>query len=209
MSISVCDDASGSPWLAARTEAWQPLAVLTRRYSVGPRHLERPAPSCHHLEEAAATALRAPDHGHLRPFRFVQVGDEQRELLGHLFAADAASRGHAAEEVQRARERAANGPDLLAVIAHVRDNVEDVPAQEQWLTVGAGVMNFLNALHILGFGAKLLSGASVRSHEIQAAFCRPGETLVSWIVAGTSSRTPSPKYPDNKSSAFGQWEPIV
>lgn len=194
------------PSRARREEAWRMLSVLERRFSVGPRHLEQPAPSCHHLEEAAAAALRAPDHGRLRPFRFVQIGDDQRESLGHLFAADAARRGHAAAEVERARDRAANGPALLAVIANVRDT-EEVPVQEQWVTVGAAVMNFLNALHILGFGAKLLSGASVRSPEIQAAFCKSGETLVSWIVAGTPSRTPTPKYLEEERSALGPWCP--
>lgn len=194
------------PSRARREEAWRMLSVLERRYSVGPRHLEEPAPSCHHLEAAAAAALRAPDHNHLRPLRFVEVGDEQRGLLGHLFAADAARRGHAAADVERARNRAANGPALLAVIAHVRD-LPEVPAQEQWVTVGAGVMNFLNALHMLGFGAKLLSGASVRAAEIQAAFCRPGETLVSWIVAGTPNHTPEPKDLAEVPSPLSRWQP--
>jgi hypothetical protein len=50
-------------------------------------------------------------------------------------------------------------------------------------------MNLLNALHLMGFGAKTLSGASVRAPAIRAAFCAEGETLVAWVVAGTATRS--------------------
>lgn len=181
------------------------LAFLGRRYSVGPRHLALPAPSLPQLREAALVALRAPDHRQLRPFRFVRVGEHQRERLGRLFAADAAARGHGMDEVERARERAYNGPALLAVVAHVRANVQDVLLHEQWICVGAGVMNFLNALHLMGYGAKLLSGASVRSPHIQSVFCRPGETLVAWLLVGTPLRRSGPKRADDPTDALSDW----
>lgn len=181
------------------------LAFLERRYSVGPKHLALPAPSLLQLREAALVALRAPDHRQLRPFRFVRVSEHQRERLGRLFAADAAARGHGVDEVERARERAHNGPGLLAVVAHVRANAQDVLLHEQWICVGAGVMNFLNALHLMGYGAKLLSGASVRSPHIQAAFCRPGETLVAWLLVGTPVRRPGPKRADDHTDALSDW----
>lgn len=190
-------------------ESWKLLVLLGRRYSMGPKYLGYPAPSAFALEEAAAVAARAPDHGPLRPVRFVQIRDEHRSRLGGLFAADAARRGHGAAEVERARERASNGPALLAVVAHVREGVEEVPADEQWITVGAATMNFLNALHVMGFGAKLLSGASVRAPEIQAAFCGPGETLVSWIVAGTPKTRGRLKYLEDGGSMLSSWQPRV
>jgi hypothetical protein len=46
------------------------LAFLARRYSVGPKHLALPAPSTPELQQAAALAMRAPDHRQLRPLRF-------------------------------------------------------------------------------------------------------------------------------------------
>jgi nitroreductase len=172
---------------------------------VGPRHLRAPAPGQAELEEAVALALRAPDHRGLRPFRFIRVADHQRDRLGGLFAADAARRGHGAEEVVRARERAHNGPALLALVGHVRPNVEDVPDHEQWVCVGAGLMNFLNALHLMGFGAKVLSGASVRDPAIGAAFCGEGETLVAWIVAGTPTRMSVAKVVPARAPGLSEW----
>lgn len=186
-------------------EARDALEFLGKRYSIGPKYLTLPAPSEQELELAVAIALRAPDHEHLRPFRFVRIGDGQRERLAGLFAQDAARRGHGAEEVERARQRAYNGPALLAVIGHVRPNHEDVPIHEQWACIGAGLMNFLNALHLMGYGAKVLSGASVRDTEIQAAFCRPGETLVAWLLSGTPTRLGHPKRPDDVQAALTDW----
>jgi nitroreductase len=191
--------------LAGGDEPGEVLAFLARRYSLGPKYLTLPAPALEQLRQGACVALRAPDHRRLRPFRFVRVGDDQREALGRLFAADAAQRGHGAAEVKRARERAHNGPALLALIANIRPDADDVPAHEQWLCVGAGVMNYLNALHLMGYGAKLLSGASVRAPRIQAAFCRPGEMLVAWVLAGTPARHSTAKEVDDPDFALSEW----
>lgn len=181
------------------------LEHLAQRHSVGPKHLMLPAPDDWALQQAARLALRAPDHGHLRPFRFVQVAAAQRAELASLFARDAARRGHGADEVERARERAYNGPALVAVVGHVRANVSDVPESEQWICIGAGLMNFLNALHLMGFGAKVLSGASVRDEALRDAFCGHGETLVAWVVAGTPRGRAGPKFADGPEPVLTSW----
>lgn len=169
------------------------LGLLARRYSVGPKYLAPPGPNAEQWAQAAALALRAPDHGGLRPFRFVVVGDAQREHLAELFATGAKQRGQAADEIERARARAYNGPGLAALVARVRDDVPDVPTHEQWLCVGAALMNFMNALHLMGFGAKALSGASVADPAVHGAFCGPGERLANWVVVGRPSRTGHPR----------------
>lgn len=181
------------------------LRLLGLRHSVGPKYLTPPGPSTEQWERAAELALRAPDHGGLRPFRFVVVDDADRPALSGLFAAGAAQRGQDAEAVERARARAFNGPGLAALVARVRDDVEDVPAHEQWLCVGAALMNFLNALHLMGFGAKALSGASVSDPAVSAAFCGQGEVLASWVIAGRPSRAGHPKENAAASQAISRW----
>lgn len=183
------------------------LAFLGRRFSVGPKYLHQPAPSQLHLQQAALVALRAPDHGGLRPFRFVCVEAEQREILGSLFAQHAAARGHGAEEVERARQRAYNGPALIALVGRIQDGVDQVPTHEQWLCIGAGLMNFLNALHLQGYAAKTLSGTSVAAPAIQRAFCDPGETLLAWILAGTPLRSAHAKRADDATAILTSWQP--
>ena len=181
------------------------LGLLARRYSVGPKVLAPPGPNAEQWARAAALALRAPDHGGLRPFRFVVVGDAQRAALAELFGAGARQRGQASDEIERARARAYNGPGLAAVVARVRDDVPDVPPYEQWLCVGAALMNFMNALHLLGFGAKALSGASVSDPAVRSAFCGPGEQLANWVIAGRPTRAAHPKASGAASPAISGW----
>ncbi len=190
---------------AAGTPPADVIDYLARRFSVGPKFLAPPAPTDAQWAQAAAVALRAPDHGGLAPFRFVVVADRQRPALAELFAQDARRRGHAPDAVEKARARAHNGPGLVAVVGRLREGVPDVPPHEQWLCIGAGLMNFLNALHLMGFGAKTLSGASVRDAAIRAAFCEAGETLVAWVVAGTPLRAPRPVPAERAQPVIGPW----
>lgn len=200
--MSAAAAAAGAPSLEPQEEL---LDLLALRYSVGPKHLAPPGPAASQWARAAELALRAPDHGGLRPFRFVVVGDSERAALAGLFALGARQRGQAADEVERARLRACNGPGLAALVAHVRDDVPDVPPHEQWLCVGAALMNFMNALHLMGYGAKALSGASVSDPAVCGAFCRPGERLASWIIAGRPTRAAHPKGEAGASSVISAW----
>ena len=185
------------------------LDFLGQRHSVGPKHLVAPGPQAEQWARAAQLALRAPDHGGLRPYRFVIVDDRQRAELAELFAMGARQRGQGADDVERARARAFNGPGLAALVACVRDDVPDVPPHEQWLCVGAALMNFMNALHLMGFGAKALSGASVSDPAVAGAFCRPGERLATWIVAGHPTRAARARHTwgddDSMSASLGRW----
>lgn len=181
------------------------LDLLALRYSVGPKYLAPPGPSAEQRARASDLALRAPDHGGLRPFRFVVVGDHQRVALAGLFATGAQHRGQTTEEVERARARAFNGPGLVALVACVRDDVPDVPPHEQWLCVGAALMNFMNALHLMGFGAKAVSGASASDPAVLTAFCGPGERLANWVLAGRPVRAAHARAGAAAAAVIGNW----
>lgn len=183
------------------------LDWLAQRHSVGPKHLGPPAPDRTALERAAQLAARAPDHALLRPYRFLRVPDGRREQLAQLFEDDARRRGQDAADVARARARAHNGPALVALVARIVPGVDDAPETEQWVCVGAALMNFLNALHLMGFAAKVLSGASVRDPAMRAAFCAPDEQLVAWIVAGTATRSAHERQPAQPRATplFADW----
>jgi nitroreductase len=195
-----------SPSEDGRPEPADVLRHLASRYSVSPKHLGAPAPGRAELLRAAALALRAPDHEALRPYRFVYIDAHQRAGLGELYARGAQRRGLDDAEVRRARERANNGPCLLAMVGRVSEGALDVPAQEQWLCIGAALMNFLNALHLMGYGAKVLSGASIYDLDVQKAFCAPGETLLCWIVTGTPTRSAHSRYSDDAASILTDWD---
>jgi nitroreductase len=181
------------------------LAALASRFSVGPKHLAEPGPTAEELAQAAALALRAPDHGGLRPFRFVHIAASQRAALGELFATGARERGLAGADVERARERAFNGPALLALVGCWQPGHPEVPLREQLLCAGAGLMNLLNALHLMGYGAKTLSGASVDDPAVCRAFCGESEQLLCWVVCGRPKRAAHPRYPAAPVAPLSDW----
>lgn len=164
------------------------LQALLHRYSLGGKDLAEPGPSTEELQQIASTALRAPDHGSLVPFRFVVVRGAARARLADLFESYARRAGKDDESCAIERARALHVPVTLAVVARIDLSHPVVPAHEQWIAVGGAIANTLNALHLLSYAGKMLSGDKVRDQHLVAAFCQPGETLVGWIVAGTPSR---------------------
>jgi nitroreductase len=162
------------------------LKALLDRSSVGPRHLTGPAPDRDELLLVAAAAAAAPDHASLGPLRLIHIADAARDSLADVFAvaAQEADPGAGAEAVARARERALAGPGLLAVVVDLRAHPQ-VPAEEQWVCAGAALQNTLRAPEGLGYRAKMLSGARVRSKALRSAF-ELGENshLLGFIAVG-------------------------
>lgn len=171
-----------------------PLHPWLSRVSVGTRHLRGPAPGEADLLRMTEAALRAPDHAGLVPFRFAVVRDGARERLAGLFEAVALSQGKTPEQARRDRERATEPPMLVAVIARIDAGHPLAAVHEQWIALGGALSNFLTAAHALGYGGKMLSGSKVRAEAVMAAFCRPGETLVGWMVLGTPQGVGQPKF---------------
>ena len=170
------------------------IDTLLARYSVGARHLTDPAPDDGQLQRMAALALRAPDHAGLVPFRFSVIRGNHRQALGDLFEKAALQAGKSVADAARDRERAVDAPMLVAVIARIDPGHPVAMAHEQWIALGAALGNFMNAAHLMGFAGKMLSGKKVRSAQIVAAFCKPGEALVGWLVMGTASAPGKSKF---------------
>lgn len=183
------------------------LAALAQRHSVGPRWLTDPAPDDAALRRALACALRAPDHGLLRPWRAVLVPREHRAALGDLFTAIAQEQGRDEHEIARERERAERGPALVAWIARIQPGIDDVPEHEQWIATGGALTLFLSALHLMGYGAKTLSGRKCAHPLLRQAFCHPDETLVAFVAIGTPTRTAQPRGCDDLDDHWRIWQP--
>ncbi len=174
----------------------EPLDTLLTRASSS--KLGLPIPDADAVQNILATAVRAPDHGRLVPWRFLVV---QGEGLARLAEAGAASlrrrEPDAGEpELARAREKLTRAPLVIVLGGHIRHD-HKISAFEQQLAVAAGAMNVLNALHALGFGAKWVTGANVDDPD----FARDlgfgdGEQLFGMIMAGTPDRIEAPARPD-------------
>ncbi|HYB64639.1 MAG TPA: nitroreductase family protein, partial [Steroidobacteraceae bacterium] len=80
-------------------------ALVTRRSATT---LTEPAPDAGALELIFASAVRAPDHGRLRPWRFLVVRGAARGRFGELLARHLARMQPAStpESLQRERDKA-------------------------------------------------------------------------------------------------------
>jgi nitroreductase len=67
--------------------------------------LQEPGPTQEELDTMLRSALRAPDHGRLRPWRFIVIAGDQRARFGELLAGTLKAREPGASEEMLARER--------------------------------------------------------------------------------------------------------
>ncbi|MDO5056056.1 MAG: nitroreductase [Lautropia sp.] len=166
------------------------IAALLGRFSVWP--LVSPAPSAGELAQAFDLAMRAPDHGHLQPWRFLTVRDEARADLAGLLVEAARARGH--DDPERYRKKPMAAP--LTIVAAVRlTESPKVPEIEQWLAAGAAVMNLLNGLYLLGYGAIWVTGPNTFDPAVRDALgFGEDEQLLGFIHVGTPE--PGQKRPE-------------
>lgn len=185
------------------------VEALLSRQSVSPKRLVVPGPSDDELRSIMAMALTAPDHGNLQPYRFIRIADKARERLAAVFqeVRRRANPDAEAAVLQRDREKALNGPCLLAVVGRIRGDCPGIPASEQYAAIGAAVMAMLMAAHLFGYGAIMLSGDRVRDPLFGAALgLSEGEELIGFITIGTIARPPARKQRRSPDDVLSTWE---
>ncbi|MGH8230266.1 MAG: nitroreductase family protein [Steroidobacteraceae bacterium] len=170
------------------------LEALLSRRSVPALQLREPGPAAGEIDLAIDAALRAPDHGGLKPCRFVVIRGAARARLSELFVRRLQQREPATPlpKVDKARNMPLTAPLIIAVGAHLRSD-HKVPEIEQLLSSGAAVMNLLNAFHLQGFGAIWLTGGNAYDPEVARAlgFDAPERCLGFVYVGSTAPQTDS------------------
>lgn len=181
------------------------LNAVVNRHSIRPKYLAAPVPSLEVLTTCAKAALRAPDHGLLAPCRFVWIPQEKREQVADLFAAATERQGADAERVARARSKGLKGPGMVGIVVRLQKEVP-ISVEEQLMTAGAAMDQFLLALQAQGFGGIILSGRMLEDAELQKHFQKtPDEKLVGWVLVGTPQPGFTPDA-DERSVPFSVWE---
>lgn len=173
------------------------LTAIATRHSVAPAFLVDPAPDGDALERILTAGASAPDHGLLRPWRFIVVRGGARHRLGEVFAAALRRREPDAPEdaLAKEKERPLRAPLLVAIAAAIDKHHPKIPAVEQLLSAGAAAQNMLLAAHAQGFGAKWLTGANAYDDHVKAALgLGPDDHLAGFIYLGTVDGNP-PKVP--------------
>lgn len=165
------------------------LDALLNRVSV-PR-LTDPAPNAAQREALFQAALRAPDHGQLRPWRFLTIEGQAREKLGELFAGAVAKKGDASQAaLDKARAMPLRAPLLIVVVARLQDHFK-VPKSEQRLAAGCAAHGILIAAHAQGIGAVWRTGdMAFDAHVHQGLGLQANEELIGYLYVGTPVNEP-------------------
>lgn|SRR5690606_37718673 len=183
------------------------LDLLLNRVSV--TRLFEPAPDEAQLDLLFRAALRAPDHGQLRPWRFLVIQGAARERLGELFvdSLKLSDPGCSEEALQKARKMPLRAPMLVVAIARLQPHPK-VPESEQVLAAGCAAHGLLLAAHAQGLGAVWRTGAfCYDEHVAKGLGLTETERLLGFIYLGTPEegrlRTPPELEPRHFAS---QWD---
>src|SRR6185295_6424982 len=144
------------------------------------------APTKEHLAIALQAAVRAPDHGRLRPWRFMLIEGNQRRKFGDLLAESAKRRvpGLSDGDLQRERDKAMRAPMIILVACRVVPGTK-VPAIEQILAAGAATQNILLALHAQGYAAAWKTGEAAYDSEVKKALgLAVDDHLIGFVYVG-------------------------
>jgi nitroreductase len=169
------------------------LTALVTRAS--PVELRDPAPSGEALDGIISAALRAPDHGLLRPWRFILIRGAARDRFGQLLASSLGRREPASAKVLLEREQAKplRAPLIIVVAATPKLN-HKVPEIEQIVSAGAAAQNILVAAHALGFGGFWRTGAAAYDTTVKAGLgLRAEDVIVGFLYLGTVARPALPR----------------
>jgi nitroreductase len=145
--------------------------------------LSGPAPSDIELAELLETAMCAPDHGRLRPWRLVVVRDDARHLLGA--ALEKSVVGGAGERC-RAAAKPLRAPLLVSIVFAPRHHPH-IMEWEQLATTSAVVHNLGLLLHARHWASIWRTGDLLDAHPVREMLgLTPSERLLGWLYVGTA-----------------------
>ena len=162
------------------------LDALLNRVSA-PRLLD-PAPTAQQREALFAAALRAPDHGQLRPYRFLTVEGQARQLLGEILAEAVQAQGGEVTQaaLDKARAMPLRAPLVVVVVARLQEHFK-VPKSEQLITAGCAAHAIELAAYAQGIGAVWRTGELSYAPQVAKGLgLAPNEEVVAFLYLGTA-----------------------
>jgi len=174
---------------------------------ITPLQLRDPIPSKSQLDIAIAAAQAAPDHGRLRPWRFIVIEGDARQKFGDLMAQALQVRDPAAtaEQLEKEAAKPLRAP-LIVVIACAEQVSPKAPMEEQIMAVSAAAQNFQLALHDMGFGCQWKSGVAARDAVVkQGLGLALADSIVAIMYIGTIEKAGPERSPVLDASKVVYW----
>ena len=150
--------------------------------------LIEPGPTRAHLEQIMRAGVRAPDHGRLRPWRFVVLEGAARDKLGDAMARLSLVKfpQSTPEQLDGDRRKVLRAPTILVAAAHITPG--KIPEVEQILAVAAGVENMVLVAQALGYGAMWKTGAAAYDAQTKTMLgLTERDHIVAFLYLGTTA----------------------
>jgi nitroreductase len=170
--------------------------LIAARRHVGLRRLLAPGPGDAALQDIVEAAGHAPDHGKLRPWRFILVPASRRADLGEVFVDALVARRPDADDAARtaARDKAGYAACLLVAVLVDDPAAGPVPRTEKLVALGAAIQNMLLAGAAAGYASGLASGGALDTPAMRRLLrLAAHEEAVSFIGFGTAAEPKPPR----------------
>lgn len=183
------------------------IEALTQRVSHG--KLCAPGPTLEQREHIERAALRAADHGNLRPWRYLYIEGEGLATLGELFLEVAQATSDELSDSQRERflKMPLRAPAMYIAVAKTTEHPK-VPKVEQLMAVAASVQNMITAAYAVGVGAYWRSGDLAFSPELKKGLgLEQDDEIVGFVYMGTPQLPNKPCPELQVADFFKNWPP--
>lgn len=188
-----------------------PIDYLLSRRSV--KFVQAPGPDDTELAQILQTAMSAPDHGRLRPWRFKVLKGAAIQQLADLAitATKAAGLDMSPEKEASTRRWLDQVPVLIAVACFLDHSNTKIPEQERVLATGAAVTNILNAAHMMGYSAYWSTGLGTYLDDVGDAlgFDALEYRFMGYVSLGTPVRSLTPPERPNHTEFVSEWTGAV
>ena len=145
---------------------------MCARSHVAPKRLVAPGPTAEELDLIFTAAAQAPDHGSIRPWRFILVPKEKRAELGQAFMHALQERDANASETELniSYEKAFRAPCLILAVVNQGPTKPEIPKQERQIALGCAIQNMLLMAQALSIGSGITSGQAMNSRFVREIF---------------------------------------
>jgi nitroreductase len=186
-------------------------AIFARR-SIG--RLTEPGPRRADLDRILEAAAAAPDHGELRPFRFVVLDGAAKDAFGQVLAdaylarCEAVGASPTPGQVDKERTKLGRAP-VVVVVCAVHRHSDTIPWHEQRDAAVAAAQNALLAATALGYGSMWRTGDTARDARVKAALgLGQHDDLVGFLYLGTPAEgSAKPPRRPGLDGLVEHWEP--
>jgi len=188
------------------------LEVIRARRSIG--RLTEPAPSDDELRQILEAGAAAPDHGELKPWRFIVLHGDAKEAFGEVLADAYVARvqavGGEPKDGQLKKERTKLGrAPMVVVVGAINQHSDEIPWIEQVLAAGAATQNMALAATALGYASMWRTGPAAYDRRILRAFgLGDDDAIVGFLYLGTPVEGRElPPHEPSLDGVVSEWQP--